>query len=602
MCSSHSSRNVLVFFTVLVLASSSGAARSESPNDAPYRMLREAYAASDPNAAANAYAGEAVYTELYPGALPLALSGRERLQGHFAQVFDQLAGADRQRRLDLNFRFVSRMPRGSGSGDAGFYRLQVSDANGRDKKSFYGSFAAVSDSGRFVFDSSSAATGVEFESTPGPVMFDADDESLDAAFYDRLTGNYIDESGCRVLVTRSMWRLFAFDDCSRAWRGLERDAGYRWRGGDTVIDAAGKSAYRFESADAASGDAGMGDIASLRIAREGAPLRTLSALPRYAREQVEFVSKGLHLRGELLLPEAMKGKLSPGVVLVHGSGPQDRHGYASIMALLAERFVRSGFAVLSYDKRGVGASEGDWTSAGFDALGADAHAGMDYLRGHAGVDPGNVGFSGSSQAGWVAATAIRDGANPAFTLLIGAAGSALTVEEQNIYNTRVRMQCAGIPEDDVDLALEQQRAFFATRRDAAQSGKLKQISLRAARSPALANWLFPDSVRSDAPAQWYDVLDPDFDPLPVWAAYPGRAYFLFSDNDDSTPTSVATGRLSAAKLSGVRRVHVLTGAQHLGLTAKSLCRGEFGVTDGFHPDFFPTLDRWMADIQGRNSN
>lgn len=591
-------RIALVVSTAVVLVSSSGGARSESPNDAPYRMLREAYAASDPTAAANAYAEDAVYTELYPDAPPSALSGRALIREQFTKIIDQLAGLDRKRRIDLNFRFVSRMPRKAGSGDAGFYRLQVSDADGRDPERYYGRFAAVTNSGKFVFDSSGAATVSEFESSPGPVMFAVDDEGLDAAFYDRLTGNYIDDSGCRVLVTRSTWRLYALDECSRTWRGLERDAGHHWRGGDTVIDTTGKTAYRFQPAGAAADDADGREVASLRIERADAAPRTLTAQPRHLREQIEFVSGRLRLRGELLLPEKSTGKLSPGVVLIHGSGPQDRRGYASIMALIAERFVRAGFVVLSYDKRGVGASEGDVASAGFDELGADAQAGLAYLRNHAGVDPGNTGFSGSSQAGWVAAAAIRDGASPAFTLLIGAAGSALTVEEQNIYNTRVRMQCASIPKDSIDLALEQQRAFFAARRDPAQSEKLMQISQRAARNPALGDWLFPDSVRRDVPAQWYDVLDPDFDPLPVWAAYPGRAYFLFSDNDDSTPTAVATGRLSKIHVSGSRRVHTLAGAQHLGLTAKSLCQAELGAANGFHSDFFPTLDQWMADIRG----
>jgi pimeloyl-ACP methyl ester carboxylesterase len=597
MHNAPSLRVVPVFLTALVLAVTSGGAHSESPGDTPYRMLREAYAASDPNAAANAYAEDAVYTELYPDAPPLALSGRTRIRDQFTKYIGQFAGPDRSRRIDINFRFVSRTQRSAGSTDAGFYRLLVSDADGRNPERFYGSFATVSDSGKFVFDSSGSATVAEFESSPGPVMFAAADESLESTFYDRLTGNYIDGSGCRVLVTRSMWRLYAFDNCSRVWRGLERDAGHLWRGGDTVIDANGKTAYRFESADAASSNTGVDDIVSLRIERPGAATRILNALPKYRREQVEFVAKGVRLRGELILPQAARDILSPGVVLVHGSGPQDRHGYASIMALIAERFAQAGFAVLSYDKRGVGASQGDWTTAGFDVLGADAHAGLAFLRNHAGIDPENVGFSGSSQAGWVAAAAVRDGASPAFTLLVGAAGAALTVEEQNIYNTRVRMQCAGISKDSIDIALEQQRAFFAARRDAAQSDRLRQISQLAARNPALENWLFPDSVRNDAPAQWYDVLDPDFDPLPVWAAYPGRAYFLFSDNDDSTPTAVATARLSTTRVSGIRRVHTLKGAQHLGLAAKSLCQGEIGAADGFHPDFFPSLDRWMNEIR-----
>ena len=93
--------SVQIVSIALVLAVSSGVARSQSPNDTPYRMLREAYAASDPNAAADAYDTDAAYAELYPGAPPLVLSGHAKIRDHFAQLMDQFAGSDRKRRIDL---------------------------------------------------------------------------------------------------------------------------------------------------------------------------------------------------------------------------------------------------------------------------------------------------------------------------------------------------------------------------------------------------------------------------------------------------------------------------------------------------------------------
>ena len=146
--------------------------------------------------------------------------------------------------------------------------------------------------------------------------------------------------------------------------------------------------------------------------------------------------------------------------MIHGSGPQDRDGYASIIAVLADQLASSGRVVLTYDKRGSGGSSGDGTRAGFDQLAADAEAGMMMLSKLKNVDPKRVGLAGSSQAGWVAARAVARGANPADVLLLGAAGAAMSVVEQNLYNTEVRMHCAAISDADVKLALDQQRAFF----------------------------------------------------------------------------------------------------------------------------------------------
>jgi hypothetical protein len=207
------------------------------------------------------------------------------------------------------------------------------------------------------------------------------------------------------------------------------------------------------------------------------------------------------------------------------------------------------------------------------------------------VDSARTGFGGSSQAGWVVAKAIEKGATPAFTMLVGAAGSALNVEEQNIYNTEVRMRCAGIPTSDVKLATDQQRAFFAARRDSSKAAHLTRISTEAAKRPGLRDWLFPATVTTGGEPQWYDILSADFDPLPVWRGYRGKAYFLFSEMDDSTPTPLAVSRLQSVRSAQVKTI---SAAHHIGLSAKSRCDGEIGSLSGFHPEFFKTLNAWAA--------
>ena len=83
---------------------------------------------------------------------------------------------------------------------------------------------------------------------------------------------------------------------------------------------------------------------------------------------VHFTCNGARLAGILFLPLA--GGRHAAVVWVHGSGEQPRLDYGPVVAPLVEH----GIAVFSYDKRGVGESEGDCcTSPGqYDLVAADA--------------------------------------------------------------------------------------------------------------------------------------------------------------------------------------------------------------------------------------
>ncbi len=117
---------------------------------------------------------------------------------------------------------------------------------------------------------------------------------------------------------------------------------------------------------------------------------------RIGRESwVRFESDGVWLTGRLHLPEG-PGPF-PGIVLVHGSGEDP----GSDWLFNGDFLVAHGFAILAYDKRGTGGSEGDFTFD-FHQLARDAAAGVEFLGSHAEVDDSRIGLSGYSQGAWVA--------------------------------------------------------------------------------------------------------------------------------------------------------------------------------------------------------
>lgn len=549
---------------------------SQDPVTAPYARLRAAYADADAGAASLAYSDGALFAELYAGFPPRFHEGRPAIETALSPVVAALGPG-----TDLNFRFSQRL----GEVDAGIWRLRYRGANGQ-RDSTFGRFLTRRSGDVFALDVSTDATIADFEGLEGDVLFAADDETLDRAYYDQFLGLWTDQVGCDVVVTRSAWRLFVHDQCTNAWRGLARISGARWRSGPFVLPGAStQSRWDFDVAAGRLTLSGDGQVDRTFV--RGRPLRT---------EAIRFSSGEFSLAGELYLPD--RADAAPAMVLVHGSGPQDRHGYASIIEWMARRLSAQGWVVLTYDKRGDGESQGNWESAGFDELADDARAGMAYLATRPEVDTPRIGLGGSSQAGWVIARAIDAGAEPHAVLLLGAAGASVTVQEQNLFNTEVQMRCQGIAERDIGLALDQQRAFFAALNDPDQSRVLAEATEAAAGQESISGWLFPEVVDRTDRESWFMVLDTLYDPLPTWNRYEGQALFLFGGQDDSTPTDRVAARLGNGPNAGDRRLFVDPDSQHLGLVSNDRCKG-LGDLDRFSAATVGELDRWAVRLAGQ---
>jgi pimeloyl-ACP methyl ester carboxylesterase len=84
---------------------------------------------------------------------------------------------------------------------------------------------------------------------------------------------------------------------------------------------------------------------------------------------------------------------------------------------LATTLARQGIASLRYDRRGAGASPGDWHSVGFLDNRADAAAALEALRAHPAIDPAAVGVLGHSE-GAVHAMWLAAHAHPAAVVLL----------------------------------------------------------------------------------------------------------------------------------------------------------------------------------------
>ncbi|MBL8146928.1 MAG: alpha/beta hydrolase, partial [Anaerolineae bacterium] len=142
------------------------------------------------------------------------------------------------------------------------------------------------------------------------------------------------------------------------------------------------------------------------IAEPEATAETTESAP-YREEAVTFPggAEDVTLAGTLTIPEG-DGPF-PAIVLVSGSGPQDRDETISgtlmkPFALLADALARAGVAVLRYDDRGVAESTGDFTTALTEDFTADAAAAIAWLQTQPELNPELVGVLGHSEGGMVA--------------------------------------------------------------------------------------------------------------------------------------------------------------------------------------------------------
>lgn len=280
-------------------------------------------------------------------------------------------------------------------------------------------------------------------------------------------------------------------------------------------------------------------------------------------EEVSFANQGARLAGTLFLPDRA-GKV-PGIVLVHGSGAAPRFVNSSIAAHLAQ----AGYAVLSYDKRGVGESTGRYGGGtdreicpeNFNLLASDASAGMTFLARRSEVRADAVGLMGQSQGGWITPrAAVLNGKAAFIVLLVGPTTSAQAI-----------------------VRLEKLRLGLGN----PAHGSLADMFVLLGNGGRDV----PDGYTADqayALAQTKAVPFPcaDFDPMPDLSALNVPGLWVLGEDDWIVPKGVTTANLDKLRRQGKRYdYHLIPGAGH------SLSGGPRGM-------LWDTIDTWLARVTG----
>ncbi len=158
----------------------------------------------------------------------------------------------------------------------------------------------------------------------------------------------------------------------------------------------------------------------------------------YNEEDVTFEDStaGITLAGTLTTPK--EGGPFPAVVLVTGSGPQDRDetilGHKPFL-VLSDYLTRQGIAVLRYDDRGVGKSTGNFSGATTKDFVNDALAAIDFLETRKDIRHNETGIIGHSEGGLIAPMAAVKSKDVNFIVLMagpGVSGRDILLEQSKL--------------------------------------------------------------------------------------------------------------------------------------------------------------------------
>lgn len=196
---------------------------------------------------------------------------------------------------------------------------------------------------------------------------------------------------------------------------------------------------------------GSEELAAVVFAKDAPPAP--SASDPYTTEEVTFRNGEQKLAGTLTVPKGA-GAQHPAVVLITGSGGQDRDGtgVANIYRLIAERLSSNGVAVLRVDDRGMGKSTPLAKASSYRDFVADTRAAFEFLLTRGEIDKNRIALVGHSEGSETALILAAEDARVAAVALLAGTSQPVdrVVIEQALY--QAAQQGAVDPTDETKFS------------------------------------------------------------------------------------------------------------------------------------------------------
>ena len=334
----------------------------------------------------------------------------------------------------------------------------------------------------------------------------------------------------------------------------------------------------------------------------------------YNDEEVTFENKSANitLAGSFTYPQGRRKY--PAVVLVTGSGPQDRDETLAgginhkPFLILSDYLTRNGIAVLRYDDRGIAKSKGNFATATTEDFATDAQAAVEYLKTRKEIDPKKIGIAGHSEGGLIAPLVAVNSSDVSFIVLL--AGPGLPGKDILLLQAKLISLANGEKEEDVDKATKLNEKIYdvilSESDNAVAEKKIKSLY------DEFVNALSPDKKKEVEDGKpmfeqsikqltnpWFRFFL-KFDPRPVLENVTVPVIALNGEKDLQVPPKENLAEIERALKSGGNvnfKTVLFPNLNHLFQTAKTGSPTEYGtIEETFSPEALKMIKDWIIQI------
>jgi len=332
----------------------------------------------------------------------------------------------------------------------------------------------------------------------------------------------------------------------------------------------------------------------------------------FKEEEVTFKNGDITFAGTLSIPPK-KGK-HPAIVMITGSGPQDRDEAVAgfkIFKVIANYLTTNGIAVLRYDDRGVGKSTGksvDQSTS--EEFSTDVIEAINFLKKRDDINPKQIGLVGHSEGGLIAPMVASKTNDVAFIVCI--AGPSVNGAEIILEQTKLIMLANGEDKDKVEKDVSDSRdilnLFLNGASDDEIKGAIRKVKLdeyeklSAEEREKIANkdkWM-EEAVTANLAAfssPWMKYFL-KFEPVSALEKTRCPALMLFGGLDLQVPVRQNEGPMRAALTNASNKdfeIKTFDKANHLFQEATTGSPSEYStLKKGFVDGFLEYILRWIS--------
>ena len=298
----------------------------------------------------------------------------------------------------------------------------------------------------------------------------------------------------------------------------------------------------------------------------------------------------------------------PAVVLISGSGPQNRNGELfghQPFWVMADYLTRNGIAVFRYDERGVGESEGDLSQATSYDLKDDAADALFHLKKYPFVNQRKVGAIGHSEGGmigWMLAAAAN------LDFLVALAAPVVPIDEFMEQQTLTVLKVANASEEIIEQRLTLNKKVYKAVKNTESYNDLEENLEKMLREHLVELGISEESLEVETSAIM-DAFGPTLSPwffefmkfssepfiekiqIPVFAAFGGK------DIQTSAPMNSEALRKMTTEKGDLFNIVTYPDLNHLFQTAETGSVAEYATNpETFNKEVLDDIIKWVKGM------